>query len=126
MTECGEEEEPMTLQTLHDYQKIHERVNDFLLERLEECNKAKFLYSHSGSDDYLLEFEFDESRNEINIKYSNIYGDTYWKSYDIPLDILFDNDFYDKIKDIVQKQREKEAILAVSYTHLTLPTNREV
>jgi len=91
-------EERMSLDTIKKYKRLKSNVDEFLAGRLRTLYEARKQSYYS--QDYLLDFEIRE--DELILKYSNFYGDTYWEEHKLPLDILFDDDFYVKILERIR------------------------
>jgi hypothetical protein len=107
MPEDEEECPAITLNDLLEYQKLHERIDEFIRDKLSEYenaekNKPKYHSTYSGGD-YLIELEIEE--NKLTVKYYSPYSDKYYDTYTLPLDILFDDDFYEKVKAIFDEKR---------------------
>lgn len=106
-----EDDETVTLNDLLKYEKLHEKVDDFLRDRLSDYENAERgepkYHSTFGHGDYLIELEIKE--NKLNIKYYSPYSDKYYDTYELPLDILFDDDFYEKMKVRFDEERKENA-----------------
>lgn len=107
MTEYDAEEE-ITLQTLQDYLDLHDKIEDFLREKCRDYNRAKWNkseYSFSAGiepEKYLITHEI--KNNELKLEFFDFYRDGL-DTYDLPIDILFDDDFYSKMKAIFDEKR---------------------
>jgi hypothetical protein len=111
MTEDEEEYPTITLNDLLEYQKLHDRIDDFVRDKLSEYenaekNNPKYHSTYSGGD-YLIELEIEE--NKLTVKYYSQFSDKYYDTYTLPLDILFDDDFYEKAKAIFDEERKIKA-----------------
>jgi|GEM_PF-3040070 len=94
-----------TLKTLLAYEKLHDIIEEFFYKKCTEYKKAEYptwdRWTPGGEFD-----SFEILRNHVSVKYRYYSRDA--DSYSLPLDILFDDDFYDKIKARFDKKRQVE------------------
>ena len=96
----------ITLKTLTTYLKFKEKVDEFLIKKCQEYDRAQFndpYYNIYVSDAFI---EFKIIGNRITIDFQD-YGE--FKTYYLPLDILFDDDFYEKLKARFDEERKQKA-----------------
>ena len=100
-----ETEQKVTLETLEEYIKLYNLINDFFKKKCGELIKAE---SPSWSDPYpkadFTEFEITENEIQVNFAWSD--GSPNW--YYLPKNIVFDDDFFEKIKVIYDEKRKAD------------------
>ena len=77
----------------------------------------------SGWQSLIFETEISDSDGEITITFERDFFDARFENADDPFFILVDQD---EVKYEETKNDKVRILTSVSYTHLTLPTNREV
>jgi len=111
----------VTLKTLLAYEKLHNIVEEFLRKKVTEYKNAEYgepIYSTYGSPAPVFrEFEIEERSQYINGSWVKIgknitisFGyncDLEIDSYTLPLEILFNDDFYMKIKSVFDEKKKK-------------------
>ena len=96
----------INLKKLEFYLKFHEEIEDFLYKRCEEYDEAKRPKCIlSGPMGGLQTFEL----NGDNIRVTFRFWECESENYELPLDILFEDDFCEKMKSRFEKIREYEA-----------------
>jgi hypothetical protein len=112
----------VTLKTLQKYLNLREVIEDFFDKKCSESLRAH-MKVYVPDWDYTLESpngkfdSFEMIGKKICIVYGYPDGDT--KTYFLPLDIIFDDDFFDKMvgrftkEKRVEQEKEKERELRV-------------
>ena len=105
----------INLKKLEFYLRFHDEIEEFLYKRCIEYNKAKSgNIRASGPMGDLQKFEFEGNSIRITFRYWECES-----TYDIlPLDILFDDDFYEKMKirfaEIRRREEEREKVIEIN------------
>ena len=96
----------ISLKTLTSYLKFKENVEEFLIKRCTECERAEYNDPRRGilTGDYL---DFEILDDGIKIVFIYLYSDS--RYFYLPLDILFDDDFYEKLKARFDEERRQKA-----------------
>jgi len=92
-----------TAAKLTKIQELWEEVDTFLRDRIEDMEKSndpKNRYSGYDPDGILEKYSIDH--NQLIVTY---VSDDSSKKYKLPFDILFDDDFYEKMVIIKEKER---------------------
>lgn len=82
----------MNKEDIKQYYVMQKKFYDFLCQRCMEYNKVYYGVDVNLTIDDVEDFELEEHKNIVNVWF---YGDN--PSYKLPYDILFDNDFVDKL-----------------------------
>lgn len=111
----------VTIKTLRSYEKLHNIVEDFLRKKVTEYRNAE--YGEPVNSTYgrpapiFKEFEIVDREQYINGSLKKVgeniiisFGYNYdldIESHTLPLEILFDDDFYVKIKSMFDEKRQR-------------------
>jgi hypothetical protein len=107
----------ITLKDFKKYEALEQELKTFLFEKCEEYDEAKWEVNGNVDDLYKdQEFEDDFDFCEFNglflevffMEYRTFRGEGNQYRYYLPLDIVFEPDFKDKMKVRLEEEKEKE------------------
>ena len=107
----------ITLADFKKYEQLEEELKAFLVDKINEYNEAKAFNTEDYYKDEELEDDFEWWEFEgLNIKviFENSRTDG-WYNYTLPLDILFDPDFKQKMKARFDEERERKRLELIEH-----------
>ncbi len=106
----------ITLADFQKYEALKQELKEFLVEKCKEYDEAgcREPYGSINQEEDFQDFEFAGLNIEVNFMEYRTWGnEPNGYSYSLPLDILFDPDFKQKMRARFEEERERQRLALI-------------